>query len=122
MKTISDYTIYCTLEQTKKALELGAPIETRFDYDENNPIPFSKECVISFMEYAKIPTAEEMIGWLEEQGIMININYQLDGYCLISVMTEKEAIKTIIDGSIYRKTAIITAIDIALEYLNNKSK
>ena len=48
---MNQYTIYCTPEQTKKALKLGAPIE----YQLKGAF--------------KIPTAEQMIGWLEEQGI-----------------------------------------------------
>lgn len=30
MKTMSDYTLFCTPEQTLKALELGAPISPKF--------------------------------------------------------------------------------------------
>ena len=44
------YTLYCTLEQTMKALELGAPIDIE-DYEPR------LACII--------PTAEQMIGWLE---------------------------------------------------------
>lgn len=51
MKTISDYTILCTQEQTLKAIELGAPIEGIF-----------------------IPTAEQMIGFLRSKGIKFNFN------------------------------------------------
>ena len=66
MESISDYSIYCTEEQTKKALELGAPINFRWLY---HGIPFHKEVNIEYGHYAEIPTTEEMVGWLEEQGV-----------------------------------------------------
>lgn len=49
--THPDYTIHCTEEQTAKAFKLG--------YDGYRWIPFI--------------TAEEMIGWLETQGIKISV-------------------------------------------------
>ena len=52
------YTIYCTQEQTKKALELGAPIiiaQSRHDLYNN------KFCFIDCIEPTVIiPTAEQM--------------------------------------------------------------
>ena len=48
---MNKYTIYCTSEQTKRAYELGAPIEkTSLEYWKN-----------------KIPTIEQMCGWLREK-------------------------------------------------------
>lgn len=49
---MEQYTIYCSDEQTKKALELGAPLEYH--------CPNERESV-----YHR-PTAEQMLGWLEE--------------------------------------------------------
>lgn len=66
MKTISDYTIYCTPEQTKKALELGVPIEKK----EIQVCDNAKNFFWHDDFYYNYPTAEEMIGWLEEQGTM----------------------------------------------------
>lgn len=56
---MEEYTIYCTPEQTKKALELGAPIE--------------KDWIPEFLfnnEYfsLKNPTAEQMIGFILYSG------------------------------------------------------
>lgn len=62
---MNKYTIYCTPEQTKKALELGAPIKECGYY-------FKKQIgcnTISDTDLHIIPTAEQMIGWLEENGI-----------------------------------------------------
>ena len=61
MEKMEKYTIYCTEAQTKKALELGAPIQT------------IKKPQYSVGLIAKV-TAEQMIGWLEEQGIYFHIN------------------------------------------------
>lgn len=48
---MNKYTIYCTSEQTKRAYELGAPLEkTSLEYWKN-----------------KIPTIEQMCGWLREK-------------------------------------------------------
>lgn len=64
------YTIYCTEEQAKKALELGAPIETiRLQTGENPPI--DSIYISQQFEHYYIPTAEQMLGWLEEQGIIL---------------------------------------------------
>lgn len=106
-----DYTIYCTEEQTKKALELGAPIGV---------IP----------DGLIIPTAEQMLGWLEEQYLYITISYTCnfakdwqadihhalytDAYCGVDLIDVNF-------GS--RKNATLAAISSALNYLiNHKTK
>ena len=48
---MNKYTIYCTSEQTKRAYELGAPLE--------------KTCLEVWKN--KIPTIEQMCGWLREK-------------------------------------------------------
>lgn len=102
------YKIYCTPEQTQKALKLGAPIKI--------------ECFSTATEdhwHEVIPTAEEMIGWLEEQGILVDVHF----YCIswdIGVRTKTGYIvaqKLAIDS---RKEAEIAAIDAALEYLTKQ--
>lgn len=104
MKTISDYTIYCTEKQTKKALELGAPIEyANNDYNESLS-PIEKGL------YAIIPTAEQMIGWLEEQGLL----FQTTKIGTL-VLKEDNRVLKVCTGS--RKEATLAAIDKALEYL-----
>lgn len=113
------YTIYCTIEQTRMALKLGAPI-----------IPFksrrTKETVInnSVIEYdedtftfVNSPTVEQMIGWIEDQeGIKcIDIYRNCDywGYGVITNITTYDVTKHFST----RKEATIAAIDAALEYL-----
>lgn len=102
---MNDYTIYCTEEQTKKALELGAPIKI--------------ECFSTATEdywHEVIPTTEQMINWLEEQGFYIRLNtngcnVEIDFTCILELI------------GISRKEATLAAIDAALEYLSNqKSK
>lgn len=110
---MSDYSIYCTEEQTKKALELGAPINLRWLYES---IPFRKEINIEYGHYAEIPTAEEMVGWLEDQGINeLHLVHVKDGW-MTCIFLKNDIIP---DEFTYksRKEAILAAIDAALGYL-----
>lgn len=59
---MNKYTIRCTSEQTKKALELGASIKHSNLYFEGSNLLEPGRIL-----YAVIPTSEQMIGWLEEQ-------------------------------------------------------
>lgn len=101
---MENYTIYCTAEQTMKALDLGAPIDHRH-YTFDNEF------------YAILPTAEQMIGWLEEQGIYIHTEavanswryYVTDGIEYIRHESKPS-----------RKEAILAAIDAALDYLEKE--
>lgn len=110
MKSISDYTIYCTPEQTKKALELGTPIPNhKLDnhYAENLPkLWFYKDgnC------YQKT-TAEQMIGWLRSKGMKFYFN---DITTLWQVVCNHKII-----GQGCSENKELAAIDIALEYLSN---
>lgn len=109
MKTIKDYTIYCTTEQTKKALELGAPIEE-----------FNVSSIKGQKSY-NYPTAEQMIGWLEEQEDidLISICKSSFGdwdYFIFSKTAEIAVHARVYDS---RKEATLAAIDAALEYLSS---
>lgn len=120
MKTISDYTIYCTPEQTKKALELGAPIK------------YTLERLIDSCFKPIIPTAEQMISWLEEQGMLIDVSFigtdkpkmQGDKIFIYHVFDLNEWKELIPFSRIYssRKEATLASIDAALEYLSNNKK
>lgn len=108
MKTISDYTIYCTLEQTKKALELGAPIEKK----EIQVCDNAKHFFWYDGFYYNYPTAEQMINWLEEYGF----NFETVSYY---TMLEHDKLGTMgfYEGTLNEE--ILTAIDAALDYLSN---
>lgn len=102
------FTIPCTVEQTKKALELGAPIEVCDNYTITNDFRFYN-----------IPTAEQIISWLEEQGIFISIVPDTDeNTCANHVETKKYSLCNEVHLS--RKEATLAAIDAALEYLLTK--
>ena len=65
MKTMSDYTIYCTREQTERAYKFRARIVKMVE--EFNAIP---SCYVDKSNNLyEIPTAEQMIGWLEDKRI-----------------------------------------------------
>lgn len=130
------YTIYCTREQTKKAFELGAPIERGHEYsryfnigvptyyDDNDEVCRVKNSVIF------IPTAEQMIGWLEEQGISVKAmcfswcnenkpTWQVHAYQSTTNFWDEIAF----GHSESCKEATLSAIDAALDYLSkNKEK
>lgn len=116
------YTIFCTEEQTKKALNLGAPLE----------IGNGKGTIMcrlqNYHTYKRciIPTAEQMIGWLEEQGMQFNILSNIFNEWEVIVYTENtDNVISEITDSDWKKTkkeATIVAIDASLEYLSNNKK
>lgn len=126
------YTIYCTKSQTNKALVLGAPIERGHEssryfnigvptfYDENDEICRVKNSVIF------IPTAEQMIGWIESiSTIQLQMEKQMhesNTQYRIWVRDECKPFSDIIEMRSYpsRKEATLAAIDAALEYLIKK--
>lgn len=115
------YTIPCTPEQTKKALELGAPLEHN-TYAENDFIEAPMKKFPTVKTRLVIPTAEEMIGWLEEQIDNIDVIKDTDGtwnYLFYPTNSSKHEI-----GSKYtsRKEATLAAIDAALACLTNNKK
>ena len=107
------YIILCTEEQIRKAYELGAHIN--FDYYADD---FQNAIKVSNKLYAEVPTAEEMIGWLEEQGYYIEIrkSFIADFQSLV----HNDHI-TIFYGECFlsRKEATLVAIDAVLDYLEN---
>lgn len=118
---MNNYIIYCTPEQTKKALELGAPLE---DGELSRCSIF-----VGWQPYEKeyeIPTAEEMIGWLEEQKYIREIYVHKNPYDVwfYSIINLQE-VDISSDNVVFfrtRKEATIAAIDAALEYLTNKNE
>lgn len=67
----------------------------------------------------QIPTAEQMIGWLEEQGFYF---YIFKDYCWNGEVQYGNNWYYSIDDVNSRKEATIAAIDAALEYLSNNKK
>lgn len=128
METLSDYTIYCTEEQTKKALGLGAPI---YVYDEINSksideldVYLDDKAKLNNGLYAEIPTAEQMIGWLRTKGFAFGITEYKDGFndhVFWRVANNQDKRWYISDDKFKDpKEAFLAAIDAALEYLSNK--
>lgn len=110
---MEQYTIYCTAEQTKKALELGASIHTTTTDLFNNT-------------WMKV-TAEQMIGWLEGR---FNMRFSV---CANQLCTEYEFFIRNLPYSpkgTYisafeipsRPEATLAAIDAALDYLIKKEE
>lgn len=127
MKTISDYLILCTEAQTKKALELGAPIEYANNFNAYLPhemIDFVGES--GKMECAQfvIPTAEEMTGWLEKKNVYCDV-FPIETYNVLTAFAfriykyNKRGFESNVVEYKSRKEAILASIDAALEYLEN---
>lgn len=130
MKKISDYTIHCTEEQTKKSFELGAPLflldkmQTEC-FDEN---PFKDEykdrTKLNIGLYAFCPTAEEMIGWLESNSVIseIRIEQNVSKKWFYTIYDELNYLPIGVKYSSSRKEATLAAIDAVLEYLSKNKK
>lgn len=105
------YSFYCTPEQTKEAFELGAPIKmVLLEGNQLQPIQ---------------PTAEQMIGWLEEQGLAIDVINDGSGFKWSAWVKQSSCLDFhFIDENhrcvSSRQEATLAAIDAALDYLNNK--
>lgn len=129
MKTLQNYTVYCTKEQTNKAYRLGVPMTIcKFTNCDIAGIKkeISKMNTQAVVDYQKdrliaaiIPTAEQMMHYLrEEKLICLQImGYIPDKNVRIHVVTI-DNVSDKIEGDY--KTAITKAIDWALDYLKNK--
>lgn len=115
------------MEQTRKALELGAPIYYELECHinlgtlEREPYPYVKvnedgEPIL------KTPTAEQMINWLEEQIDNIDIIKNTNGKWLYLLYQTNSSSHETKSGYPTRKEATLAAIDAALEYLERKNK
>ncbi len=134
---MKQFTIYCTEEQCEKALKLGAPIhESMSRYNARISYKNIEDGKESNEEYLKqgiaiignsitaraynIPTAEQMVGWIDEQHLQVTLYVNCYNKWCAYVYTT--------DGHLYittnwfdtRKGATIAAIDAALDYLTNK--
>lgn len=123
---MNNHTIYITQEQAKKALELGAPIEL-IKVGEGKPLHYI--CSRENKGYYKIPTAEQMMGWLEEKYLYITIRYTNDiakhwqaDIDLANCIDPKCGEHLVDYNFSSRKEATIAAIDAALEYLKENKE
>ena len=123
---MNNYTIYCTEQQAKRAIELGAPL-IKIDTSDKMLIYGDNKCfpIIADYPYA-IPTTDQMINWLEEQGFWyINISYYVTGdyWCYHGVTNGgHDSIGYNMTSYNSRKEATIAAIDAALDYLEKNFK
>ena len=120
------FTIYCTEEQTKKAYELGAPIGVHpFDASiikPNEKLSLFQHLVCIDEKYYFLPTAEQMIGWLEEQYVRVYVQPYTDE-CDKRFKGKIHTVgELIVKDSKSRKEATLAAIDAALNYLTKKEK
>lgn len=145
------YTVYCTEEQTKKALELGAPIDLYSEEYNNsnrkdnefyvsNDIVFSNDeticrneefdlvCIIGEKPNRKayfVPTAEQMIGFIRSKGFRFKIT-EYEGLTFWKIVCEDLKMPS---GEWFDcgtedepKEATLAAIYAALEHLTDNKK
>lgn len=110
---MEQFKIYCTEDQARKAIELGAPIEYKEVTDfEGHLLDY---------EIIDIPTAEEMIGWLEEQENIKEVCVCIiDSWEYIISNRDKKPLLGFDYNS--RKEATLAAIDATLNYLVHNEK
>lgn len=112
MKKMCDYSRYCTAEQTKLAHKLGAPIGISDVHIQDTMVKLGDT-----EQYLVIPSTQEMIEWLKDKGVYINVQYGKNNvvYSVIHIhYTENQSdIVSVSDGLSSEKDAI----DAALFYL-----
>lgn len=135
---MNEYTIYCTDEQTKKALELGAPINT-FGYGdlgdaEDKILKLNKQCVIerdndNGIIVSFLPTAEQMISWLETHECFKSITFlntalenEQNAWLGFVNFTDNDKYPIAVEPYSSRPEATLAVIDAALEYLTKNKK
>jgi len=120
MKAMSDYTNFCSEEQTKRAYKLGAPIRVHRDawrrHNEGEQ-PIDIGTTNGFTTWLMTPTTQQMIGWLRtEKDIDICIgNTSLD--YRFNVWHRDELIKELFVSRYEYEYGELAAIDAALDYL-----
>ena len=101
---MEEFTIYCTEEQTKKALELGALII--------NGKYYHKICKIGEVEYAT-PTAEQMLGWFRSKGLRFKIaEYTNSTFWQYHIESSFKC-----GSELCYRDAVLSLIDAALDYI-----
>lgn len=107
---------------------MGAPIQLWSEYYKTQEHDFKLDTPIPCKHFtegyhaASCPTAEQMLGWLEEQKdieeIFVQKNRAFHSWACLVISNED---KIIFSNNIYRsrKESTIAAIDAALEYLKS---
>lgn len=122
---MKQYTNYCTYEQTKQALKLGAPLDSKplrdFDYDEQ--YYYCKEN----RKYYVIPTTQQMMEWLIEKLEITEWNLVYYGGAFwnfesygFEIHSKNMLMKRGVNTCKTRKEAIIYSINKLLDYLEDK--
>lgn len=119
-KTIQDYSVYCTPEQTNRALKLGAPLET-CDWRITNTNKYI-ELDNEKGWHIQIPTAEQIAGWLLEYVNDIIVCRGLASTWFYSVYLKNTTDCRSRFNYPTRKAATLAAIDTALDYLEQQKE
>lgn len=101
-------------KQTRRAYALGAPIEskTKAGYYCNKEYPIQ----LNVFQYGKVPTTQQMIGWLREKGLLFEFT-DIPNACDVNVARYDFATIYSNDIELTPHQAELAAIDAALDYL-----
>lgn len=127
---MQDYELRCTAEQTRRAYALGAPINDYdgviYDFDERGCISVEGTPVLEIEQDEKrdwfyIPTTQQMIGWMREQGVWIYVKGYRQ-YNTFYACLQKQGLTRAEFTDDFEKPeqAELAAIDVALDYLEKK--
>ena len=119
---MNEFTRYCTPEQTREALELGAPIDTNdleIGFYEDWELDIYKIVIID-ERYYYLPTVEEMIGWLRSKGILFRFDDEDDYWSICDANGDVNDDSTPLRWYSWIENKELRAVDAALEYLENK--
>lgn len=115
---MEQYTIYCTEEQAKNALELSAPI---FHMSNNMTINGEGWFQYNGLSYS-CPTAEQMLGWLIDKGFRFKIAVYADNtyWQYYTEPSCRFGCEIKYGSYLCYKDAVLSLIDEALDYLLNR--
>lgn len=114
------YEIRCTKEQTLKAIKLDASIIiTPAEFYEE--LPHFNMVIDGEKASVRLPTAEQMVGFLEETFKEVSVRQSVIGSWFYELYINPYELIEKNCGYLSRREATIAAIDAALEYLTNNN-
>lgn len=122
---MSDYSCYCTPEQTIKALGLGMSIKRRSDnYDLSNryfrfKLHHSKYGNTGYY-YVECPTVEQMLGWLRSKNIKFHFDDETNYWSIDYVNDDISPLRWCDYSDNKEFAAINAALDYLIYYKNDK--
>lgn len=119
---MEEFTIYCTPEQTRKALELGAPLNSCYHNGD-----FQNTIKIGSLHYVEVPTAEQMINWLRiKHKVFCNVideySHGIENFIYYIEVNKghNDIFRSRHEYELSHDKAVMCVINLALKYLSDK--